>query len=67
MNQFERAAAKAEEDMEPDFHVLAKTNEASTKTDLPVPLRLPSRRRARSTRPELAVLGWGPRNARLAA
>jgi hypothetical protein len=67
MNQFERAAAKAEEDMEPEFHVVAKSNEAATKADLPAPLRLPSRRKPRHSRPELAVLGWKPRNARLAA
>jgi hypothetical protein len=67
MNQFERAAAKAEEDMEPEFHVVAKPNEATSKTTLPAPLRLPSRRKPRHTRPELAVLGWERRSARLAA
>jgi hypothetical protein len=67
MNQFERAAAKADQDMEPELHVVAKSNEAAPKADLPAPLRLPSRRKPRYTRPELAVLGWEARSARLAA
>ena len=67
MNQFERAVAKAEEDMEPQLHVVARSNEAPAKPVLPTPLRLPSRRKPRHGRPELAVLGWQARNARLAA
>jgi hypothetical protein len=66
MNQFERAVTKAEEDMEPQLHVVARLNEAA-KPVLPAPLRLPSRRKPRQGRPELAVLGWERRNARLAA
>jgi hypothetical protein len=65
MNQFDRAMIKAEEESMPQLRVVAKTNGAAKKSVLPPPLRFPARPQTRQNRPELAVLGWEPRDLRL--
>jgi hypothetical protein len=70
MNQFERALSKAEEekaedDTVPELHIVARANGAAKKESLPAPLRFPSPRPSRLARPEMAVLGWEPRERRL--
>ena len=66
MNNVKRAMVNMKEQGMHQLHVVASKNGAFKADVLSAPLELPSRFRARTHRPELAVLEWRNRAVRLA-
>jgi hypothetical protein len=66
MNNVKRAMSEEREERTPQLQVVRAGNGATRKVRLSPPLPLPVNIYTRKPRPELAVLGWSCRAARLA-
>ena len=62
-----KMVVEVKEEETPELHVVVAINGTARKSSLSAPLIVPSRSFTRPPRPELAVLGWVNREARLGA